>query len=218
MKTIGIATASTSASRCAVASATDARSRHVNVPVAAIAATVDALPKMIRLMRSRLFWRRSVAAAGTYSSAVLGFLGTVVALHVFSTQTFGLYAIVLAATGFFQSLFDLTVEEALVKFGFRYVTREDWGRLRRLFRSAVTFKVGGGVVATIALLALAPAAHALLHKHGLATPLAVAALIPLAQCTENVGGVALILRERYDIRALFLTLSMTLRFIAIVVG
>ena len=47
-------------------------------------------------MRSRLFWRRSVAAAGTYSSAVLGFLGTVIALHVFSTHTFGLYALVLA--------------------------------------------------------------------------------------------------------------------------
>jgi O-antigen/teichoic acid export membrane protein len=173
---------------------------------------------MLGLMGSRLFWRRSVAAAGTYSSAVLGFLGTIVALHVFSTQTFGLYAIVLAATGLFQSLLDLTVEEALVKFGFRYVTREDWGRLRRLFRSAVVFKVAGGILAMCALLALAPAAHALLHKSGLRTPLMIAALIPLAQCVENVGGVAIILRERYDIRAWFLTVSMGLRFIAIVVG
>src|SRR5919202_6793508 len=153
MKTSGIAAARTSASRCASPSATDARSRHVNVPVAAIAATVDAHPRMIRLMRSRLFWRRSVAAAGTYASAVLGFLGTIVALHVFSTHTFGLYALVLAATGLFQSLLDLTVEEALIKFGFRYVTREDWGRLRRLFRSAVVFKVAGGVLAMVALLA-----------------------------------------------------------------
>ena len=56
---------------------------------------------MALLMRSRLFWRRSAAAAGTYSSAVLGFLGTIVAYHVFSTRTFGLYAIVLAAAGFF---------------------------------------------------------------------------------------------------------------------
>lgn len=169
-------------------------------------------------MRSRLFWRRSVAAAGTYSSAVLGFLGTVIALHVFSTYTFGLYALVFAATGLFQSLLDLTVEEALVKFGFRYLTRQDWGRLRRLFRSAVVFKVAGGVFAMIALLAFAPVADALLHKHGLAVPLAIASLIPLAQCTENVGGVAIILRERYDIRALFLLLSMALRLTAIAVG
>lgn len=173
---------------------------------------------MLVLMGSRLFWRRSVAAAGTYSSAVLGFLGTIVAAHVFSTRTFGLYAIVLAATGLFQSLLDLTVEEALVKFGFRYVTREDWGRLHRLFRSAVVFKVAGGVFAMVALLALAPAAHALLHKSDLTTPLLLASLIPLAQCTENVGGVAIILHERYDIRAWFLAVSMALRFVAIVVG
>src|SRR5690348_13402527 len=106
---------------------------------------------MASLMQSRLFWRRTAAAAGIYSSAVLGFLGTVVALHVFSRHTFGLYALVLAATGFFQSLLDVTVEEALVKFGFRYVTREDWGRLRRLFRSAVVFKVTGGLLAALAL-------------------------------------------------------------------
>src|SRR5438552_8514276 len=106
-------------------------------------------------MRSRLFWRRSAAAAGTYASAAFGFLGTVVAAHVFSTRTFGLYAIVLAAAGFFQSLLDVTVEEALIKFGFRYATREDWGRLRRLFTGAIAFKVGGGVLAAAALVALA---------------------------------------------------------------
>ena len=49
-------------------------------------------------MRSRLFWRRSAAVAGTYVSAALGFGATVVALHVFSRETFGRYALVLAAT------------------------------------------------------------------------------------------------------------------------
>jgi len=169
-------------------------------------------------MRSRLFWRRSAAAAGTYASAVFGFLGTVVAAHVFSVHTFGLYAIVLAAAGFVQSLLDVTMEEALIKFGFRYVTREDWGRLRRLFQTALTFKAGGGVLAAIVLAALAPAAHALLHQNGLTTPLLVAALLPLAQCTENVGGVAIILRGRYDIRSFFLCVSMALRFTAIAVA
>ena len=169
-------------------------------------------------MRSRLFWRRSAAAAGTYASAALGFLGTVVALHVFSTEEFGRYALVLAATAFVQSLLDLTVEEALVKFGFRYTTREDWGRLRRLFESAVAFKLVGGALGTGLLLALAPAADTLLHKHGLTTPLLIGAFLPLAQCTENVGGVALILRGRYDIRAFFLFVSMALRLTAIAVG
>src|SRR3954467_6927995 len=135
-------------------------------------------------MRSRLFWRRSAAAAGTYASAALGFGATVVALHVFSTVTFGRYALVLAATALVQSLLDLTVEEALVRFGFRYSTREDWGRLRRLFESAIAFKSVGGVLATALLLAVAPFADTLLNKHGLETPLLIGAFIPLAQCTE----------------------------------
>jgi O-antigen/teichoic acid export membrane protein len=168
-------------------------------------------------MRSRLYWRRSAAVAGTYASAALGFGATVVALHVFSTETFGLYALVLAMTGFVQSLLDLTVEEALVKFGFRYTTREDWGRLRRLFESAIAFKLAGGVLATLLLLAIAPFANTLLNKDGLTTPLLIGAFIPLAQCTENVGGVALVLRGRYDIRAFFLFVSMALRFTAIAV-
>src|SRR5919205_1647998 len=169
-------------------------------------------------MRSRLFWRRAAAAAGTYASAALGFGATVVALHVFSTETFGRYALVLAATAFAQSLLDLTVEEALVKFGFRYTTREDWGRLRRLFASAVAFKLAGGVLATGLLLGFAPLANTLLHKHGLTTPLLIGAFIPLAQCTENAGGVAIVLRGRYDIRAFFLFVSMALRLTAIAVA
>ena len=169
-------------------------------------------------MRSRLLLRRAGAAAGIYSSAALGFLATIVAAHLFSRHTFGLYAIVLAATGFFQGLADLTVEEALIKFGFRYTTRQDWGRLRRLFQSAVAFKLTGGLVGAAALLVLAPLSHAIFHKSGLTTPLAVAALIPLTQCLENVAGVALILHGRYDVRGFFLFTSMLLRLIAVAVG
>ena len=94
-------------------------------------------------MSSRLFWRRSAAAAGIYASAILGFLGTVIAAHAFSTRVLGLYAIVIAATGLFQTLLDLTVEEALVKYGFRFQEREDWGRLRRLFGRALRVEARG---------------------------------------------------------------------------
>jgi O-antigen/teichoic acid export membrane protein len=173
---------------------------------------------MAALMRSRLFLRRTTAAAGIYASVVLGFLATVIAAHRFSTTTFGLYALVLSAAGFFQSLLDLTVEEVLVKYGFRFVTREDWGRLRGLFRSALRFKFLGALVASLALLALAPLADEIFHKSGLGTPIAVAALIPLAQFAEGTAGVALVLRERYDLRAVFLFVSMGLRLAAVAVG
>jgi O-antigen/teichoic acid export membrane protein len=173
---------------------------------------------MAALMRSRLFLRRTTAAAGIYASVGLGFLATVIAAHRFSTTTFGLYALVLSAAGFFQSLLDLTVEEALVKYGFRFATREDWGRLHGLFRSALRFKLIGAVVAALALLGLAPLADQIFHESGLGPPIAVAALIPLAQFPEGTAGVALVLRERYDLRAFFLGLSMALRLAAVAVG
>ena len=77
---------------------------------------------------SRLIVRRSATAVGIYSSVVFGFVGTIVASHELpSLRVFGDFSTIVFATGFFQSLFDLTVEEALVKFGFRYLAREDWG-------------------------------------------------------------------------------------------
>jgi O-antigen/teichoic acid export membrane protein len=169
-------------------------------------------------MQMRLFWRRSAAAAGIYASVLLGFLGTVIAAHAFSTRVLGLYALVVAATGFFQTLLDLTVEEALVKYGFRFQERQDWGRLRRLFARAVQLKLAGGVLAAVFLLALAPAADALFGADELLHPFLIAAALPLVQAPENVGGVALILRGRYDIRAFFLFLSMALRLAGIAVG
>ena len=70
-------------------------------------------------MRSRLFRRRFATAVGTYLSVAFGVLGTLVAARVLGPQQFGVYSIVLVATSFFQVLLDVTVEEALVKFGFR---------------------------------------------------------------------------------------------------
>jgi O-antigen/teichoic acid export membrane protein len=162
--------------------------------------------------------RRAGAAAGTYASIVLGFLGTIVAARVFTTEVLGFFTIVISAAGFFQTLLDLTIEEALIKFGFRYVSREDWGRLRRLFARTFGFKVAGALLAGIALAALAPGANALFHHHELRTPLLVSALLPLAQAPEGMAAVPLMLRGRYDVRGGFLMFSMALRFAAIAAG
>jgi O-antigen/teichoic acid export membrane protein len=169
-------------------------------------------------MGSRLLWRRSATAVGLYTAMALGMLGTIVAARGFSVAEFGLYATVLAATGFFQSLLDLTVEDSLTKYGFRYVVAEDWGRLRRLFRRALELKLAGGVLAAVALLALAPLANWLFGAEGLAIPLVIASALPLVQAPENVATTALLLRGRYDLRGLFQSISMALRLLAIVIG
>src|SRR4051812_29502584 len=98
----------------------------------------------------RLIVRRSLTAVGIYSSVVFGFLGTVVASREFdSARVFGDYATVLFATSLLGSLFDLTVEEALVKYGFRYIAREQWGRLHALFRSALFVKLAGSFLGAL---------------------------------------------------------------------
>jgi O-antigen/teichoic acid export membrane protein len=130
---------------------------------------------------------------------------------------FALFAIVTSASAFFQLLLDLTVEDALVKFGFRYATAEDWGRLRRLFDVALRFKLAGGLLAGICMLILAPLS-ATVWRSGLVIPLLVVAALPLLQAPENVYGSAIMLRGRYDIRGYFLLIAMTLRLVGVAIG
>jgi O-antigen/teichoic acid export membrane protein len=162
--------------------------------------------------------RRAGAAAGTYASIVLGFLGTIVAARAFSTEVLGLFTLVIASAGFFQTLLDLTIEEALIKFGFRYISREDWGRLRRIFRRTFVLKAVGAGLAGAALVGLGAGAGTVFHHGELRTPLMISALLPLAQSPEGMAAVPLMLRGRYDIRGGFLMLSMALRLTAIAVG
>src|SRR4051794_38726832 len=162
----------------------------------------------------RLFVRRSLTAVGIYSSVALGFAATVVATRELHSQVrFGDYATILFAVSLFQSFFDLTVEEAMVKYGFRYIAREDWRRLRRLFEAAVGFKLVCGLVGAAAL-----GVFAVFAPPRLTTALLLGALIPLVQSLEGLAGVMLYLRGRYDIRSLFLAWSMALRLAGVAVG
>lgn len=169
-------------------------------------------------MRSRVFWRRSATAGGVYASALLGFAATIVAARSLSKTEFGLLGVVLAATGFFQLFADLTVDEALVKYGFRYVGAGRWGRLRHLFRIGLALKLTGGLVGAACLAVLAVFAHLVFGEHGLGLPILVASLLPLAQAPEGVAAAVLVVRRRYDIRAGFLVLSMALRLAALALG
>ena len=169
-------------------------------------------------MRSRIAGRRVLTAGGIYLSAVLGFLGQILAARWLGPEDYGVLAIVIAVTGFVQLVTDLTVEEAVVKYGFRYVHGEQWGRLRRLFGRALRVKLLGSLGAAVVIAALAPAGRPLFGHSGLLVPLLVAALLPVAQAGEGLAGVALLLRSRYDIRSFFLVVGMATRFVALVVG
>jgi O-antigen/teichoic acid export membrane protein len=163
-------------------------------------------------------WRRAATAAGVYGSALVGLLATVVAARQLDREDFGLLTLVIATTGFVQMLLDLTVDEALVKYGFRYAAREEFGRLRRLFQVAGAVKLSGGLLGTLVLLGLAPLGNTVFGERGLFVPLLLAAPIPLVQSPEGLAATALLLRGRTDVRGFFLLVSMTLRLAGMGIG
>lgn len=169
-------------------------------------------------MVARLLRRRSATAAWIYAAVACGILGRVVAARVFGLEQFGVFFTALVAVGFFQVLLDLTAEESLTKYGFRYVAAKDWGRLRRLFRQMLLLKILGGALATIILVALAPFADEIFGAEGVEQALLAAALLPLVQSTENVGATALLLHSRYDLRGVYQAGSAGLRLLAIVIA
>ncbi len=169
-------------------------------------------------VRSRVIWRRSATAIGVYVATGFGFLATVVSTRELGLDAYARFAAVIAASTFFQQLLDLTIEEALVKFGFRYVEGEQWGRLRRLFQVALAFKLLGGLLAALAICALAPFSRVVWGTGGVVVPMLIASLIALFQSPENVAAGAIILRGRYDIRGGFQAVSMGLRLVGLAIG
>lgn len=159
-----------------------------------------------------------MTVAATYLSVGFGTLGTVVLAQRLGLSGFGTLAVVLATAAFAQTLLDFTVDGTLVKYGCRYCARGDWGRLRRVFRRALQFKLLGGLLAAACLAATAPLAHYVVDAPSVALLLLVAALIPLAQAPEAVGAAALFVDGRHDVRALLTLAGTLLRLVALALG
>ncbi len=169
-------------------------------------------------MSKRLVWRRSATAVGTYGSVALGVLATLLAARQLGPSAFGIFTIVLVAANFFQILLDLTVEEAMVKFGYRYKTAEQWGRLRRLYGRGLALKAVGGLVAAAVILILAPFADSIFGGDDLLEPMLIASLLPLALIPESLSGAVFVLAGRYDVRGGFLVVTQGLRLAGIAAG
>ena len=169
-------------------------------------------------MQTRLLWRRSATALGLYGSVALGFLASIVAARRLGPIEYGHFTLAIFAAGFLQVLLDLTVEEAMIKYGFRYTTAARWGRLRHLYRRAMVLKTLGALLAAIGLAIVAPFADPLFNSDGLQTPFLLAALLPLSYIPEAPAGAALVLTGRYDVRAAYTLLTQLLRAIGLVIG
>src|SRR6266508_549096 len=169
-------------------------------------------------MSESLLWRRSATAAGTYGSVALGVLASVAAARELGRDAFGLFTVVLVAANFFQILLALTVEEAMVKFGYRYKTAEHWGRLRRLYGRGLALKTLGGLVAAAVILILAPFADSIFGSKNLLEPMLIASLLPIALIPESLSGAVFVLAGRYDVRGWFLLVKEGPRLAGIAAG
>ncbi len=169
-------------------------------------------------MSKRLLWRRSATAAGTYGSVALGVLASVAAARELGRDAFGVFTVVLVAANFFQLLLDLTVEEAMVKFGYRYKTAERWGRLRRLYGRGLALKTLGGCGAAAVILVLAPFADSIFGSDNLLEPMLLASLLPIALIPESLSGAVFVLAGRYDVRGGYLVVTQGLRLAGIATG
>ena len=129
----------------------------------------------------------------------------------------GRFSLAVGTAAFFQLLLELTSDEALIKFGFRYSERGDWGKFHRLVRLMFGFELFASFAAGVLVAVVGFVSPELFHAH-LLEPMLLAALLPPLQAIESMAAAALVLRRRYDVRGVFLTFSMALRLIAIVIG
>jgi O-antigen/teichoic acid export membrane protein len=169
-------------------------------------------------MPSRVLWRRSATAFGVYGSALLGFLATIVAARELSKEDFARFALVFGTTILLGLFVDLTIDEVVVKYGNRYAVRGDWSRFHRLFRVGLAVKLIGGAAGMATIIVAAILSPWIWQTGGLRGPMLIASLVPLIQQPEGMAGAVLMLRNRYDLRALFLMWAMALRLAAIVIG
>jgi O-antigen/teichoic acid export membrane protein len=154
-----------------------------------------------------------------YAATALGVAGSLVVFRVLGPRGAGRYSVVVGVVAFVSLLLELTSDEALVKYGFRYAAQERWGHFHRLVRLAFSFELAAAVVSGGLIAALAPFLGSIFHgAGGLEHAMLAAAPLPALEAVEAMGAAALILRGRYDVRGLLLAGSMSLRLAGLAVG
>jgi O-antigen/teichoic acid export membrane protein len=131
----------------------------------------------------------------------------------------GRFSIVMGVFSFVSLLLELTSDEALVKYGFRYAAREEWGRFHRLVRLTFSFELLTAIASGALIAVLAPFVGSIFNgARGLTGAMLVAAPLPALEAIETMGATALILRGRYDVRGVALAGSMGLRLAGLAIG
>jgi O-antigen/teichoic acid export membrane protein len=189
----------------------DASSRHQAVSVADVVELAPA--EELRFWRSQIWWRRTRhAAVAIWLGTGLAFAGTVVMARGLGVERYGAVVLAVSVVSVVASLLDLTLEEAVVHYGFRALTDGDPNGVRSLLRMALFVDICIGL-AVFALIVIGADLAARLAAGDRLDPtlIQLAALGTLAQTVDGTTGAALLLVRRPDLRGWAMAVSSLFR-------
>lgn len=179
------------------------------------AARFGVLPWKLRALGRRV----ATVAPGMWLATAFGFGGTVVAARGLGVEGYGAVVLAISIVGATAALLDVSLEGAVVHYGFQAVADGDPGRLRALLRGALAVDVLVGA-ATFVLLLLMAGPFASYASLGRLDPglIRLAALGTLAETANGTTGAALLIARRTDLRAWCMTAASLCRLLLVVVA
>jgi O-antigen/teichoic acid export membrane protein len=180
--------------------------------------TTEPLPPLEQ-PEAQAFWRTTDWWSRTrrtslllWASVSLTFLATLIAARSLGPAGYGQVALALAAVGFLATMLDLSLEDAVVHYGARYLSAGDTSGLRLLLRRSFKLDLGVGIaVAGLLLVASHPLAEFVSRGRLQPILLQLAALEVLVTTTNGTTGAVLLLSGRAHWRAGAMVLTGGLR-------
>jgi O-antigen/teichoic acid export membrane protein len=141
----------------------------------------------------------------------------IVAARALGPDGYGSVVVAIAVVTLIATLLDLTLEGAVVHYGYRALAAKDFGGLRSLLRVAFAVDLGVGVAVGALILGLAgPLSDLLGNGEADATLVRIAVAITWAQTVDGTTGAVLLLAGRRELRAWVVFGTSVLRLIGVV--
>jgi O-antigen/teichoic acid export membrane protein len=140
----------------------------------------------------------------------------IVAARALGPDGYGSVVLAIAVVTLVTTLLDLSLEQAVVHYGYRAITAKDFGALRSLLRVAFAVDLGVGVAVGALILGLAgPLSDLLGSGEADASLVRIAVAISFVQTVDGTTGAVLLLAGRRELRAWAVFGTSVLRLIGV---
>jgi O-antigen/teichoic acid export membrane protein len=141
----------------------------------------------------------------------------IVAARALGPDGYGSVVVAIAVVTLIATLLDLSLEQAVVHYGYRAITAKDFGGLRSLLRVAFAVDLGVGVGVGVLILSLAgPLSDLLGNGEADASLVRIAVAITCAQTVDGTTGAVMLLAGRRELRAWVVFGTSVLRLVGVV--